>query len=98
LKDRFRNIVLDDRSVSFNTELITALELEFMLDVAQALVHSARLRTESRGSHQRTDYPARDDKNFLKHSMAYKTDGEPRIGYKDVVITRWPPGERVYGK
>jgi fumarate reductase flavoprotein subunit len=98
LKDRFRNIVLDDRSISFNTELITALELEFMLDVAQALVHSARLRTESRGSHQRTDYPARDDKNFLKHSMAYKTDGEPRIGYKDVVITRWPPGERVYGK
>jgi fumarate reductase flavoprotein subunit len=98
LKDRFRNIALDDRSVSFNTELITALELEFMLDVAQALVHSARLRTESRGSHQRTDYPARDDKNFLKHSLAYKTDAEPRIGYKDVVITRWPPGERVYGK
>jgi fumarate reductase flavoprotein subunit len=98
LKDRFRNIVLDDRSVSFNTELITALELEFMLDVAQALVHSARLRTESRGSHQRTDHPARDDKNFLRHSMAYKTDGEPRIDYKNVVITRWPPGERVYGK
>jgi fumarate reductase flavoprotein subunit len=98
LKDRFRNIVLDDRSVSFNTELITALELEFMLDIAQALVHSARLRTESRGSHQRTDFPARDDKKFLKHSMAYKTDGEPRIDYKDVVITRWPPGERVYGK
>jgi fumarate reductase flavoprotein subunit len=98
LKDRFRNIVLDDRSVSFNTELISALELDFMLDVAQALVHSARLRTESRGSHQRTDYPARDDKNFLKHSMAYKTDGEPRIDYKNVVITRWPPGERVYGK
>jgi fumarate reductase flavoprotein subunit len=98
LKDRFRNIVLDDRSVSFNTELITALELEFMLDVAQALVHSARLRTESRGSHQRTDYPARDDKNFLRHSMAYRTDGEPRIDYKNVVITRWPPGERVYGK
>jgi fumarate reductase flavoprotein subunit len=98
LKDRFRNIVLDDRSVSFNTELITALELEFMLDVAHALVHSARLRTESRGSHQRTDHPARDDKNFLRHSLAYKTDGEPRVDYKNVVITRWPPGERVYGK
>jgi fumarate reductase flavoprotein subunit len=98
LKDRFRNIILDDRSVSFNTELITALELEFMLDVAQALVHSASRRTESRGSHQRTDYPARDDKNFLKHSLAYKTDREPRIAYKDVMITRWPPGERVYGK
>ncbi len=98
LKDRFRNVQLDDRSVSFNTELISALELEFMLDVAQALVHSALFRAESRGSHQRTDYPKRDDQNFLKHSTAYKADGEPRIAYKDVVITRWPPGERVYGK
>jgi len=98
LKERFQNIHLDDRSVSFNTELMSALELEFMLDVAQALAHSALRRTESRGSHQRTDYPARDDKNFLKHSLAFRTDGEPRIEYKDVVITRWPPGERVYGK
>ncbi|OLD44456.1 MAG: fumarate reductase (quinol) flavoprotein subunit [Armatimonadetes bacterium 13_1_40CM_3_65_7] len=98
LKERFQNIHLDDHSVSFNTELMSALELEFMLDVAQALAHSALRRTESRGSHQRTDYPARDDKNFLKHSLAFRTDGEPRIEYKDVVITRWPPGERVYGK
>jgi len=98
LRERFQNIHLDDHSVSFNTELMSALELEFMLDVAQALAHSALRRTESRGSHQRTDYPARDDKNFLKHSLAFRTDGEPRIEYKDVVITRWPPGERVYGK
>ena len=47
--------------------------------------------------HQRTDYPQRDNKRFLKHSLAYRTDGEPRIEYLDVVITRWPPGERVYG-
>ena len=98
LRERFQNIHLDDHSVSFNTELMSALELEFMLDVAQALAHSALRRTESRGSHQRTDYPARDDKNFLKHSLAFRTDAEPRIEYKDVVITRWPPGERVYGK
>lgn len=98
LKERFLNVHLDDRSVSFNTELISALELEFMLDVAQALANSALRRTESRGSHQRTDYPARDDKNFLKHSLAFRTDADPRIEYKDVVITRWPPGERVYGK
>ena len=98
LKERFQNIHLDDQSVSFNTELTAALELEFMLDVAQALAHSALRRTESRGSHQRTDYPARDDKNFLKHSLAFRTDAEPRIEYKNVVITRWPPGERVYGK
>ena len=98
LKDRFKNVYLDDRSVSFNTELTTAIELEFMLELAQSLAHSALMRTESRGSHQRTDFPARDDKNFLKHSLAYRTDAEPRIGYKDVTITRWPPGERVYGK
>jgi fumarate reductase flavoprotein subunit len=98
LKERFKNLRLDDRSVSFNTELISVLELDFMLDLAQALAHSALARKESRGSHQRTDFTKRDDQNFLKHSLAFRTDGEPRIGYKDVVITRWPPGERVYGK
>ena len=69
-----------------------------MLDIAGALVHSALARTESRGSHQRTDHPARDDEKFLKHSLAYRSDdGPPRIDYLDVVITKWPPGERVYG-
>ncbi|MCZ6491131.1 MAG: fumarate reductase (quinol) flavoprotein subunit [Acidobacteria bacterium] len=98
LKDRFRNVALDDRSLSYNTELISVLELEFLLDIGQSLLHSALCRTESRGSHQRTDHTARDDQKFLKHSMAYRTDAEPRIEYKDVVITRWPPKERVYGK
>ena len=98
LKDRFSNIIMEDRSVTFNTELTSALELEFMLDVAEAIVYSALERTESRGSHQRTDFPGRDDENFLKHSLAYRNDTEPRIDYKDVVITKWPPGERVYGK
>ncbi len=98
LKQRFDQIELADHSLTFNTELTTALELEYMLDVAEALAFSALARTESRGSHQRTDFPKRDDERFLKHSMAYQTDGEPRIEYSDVVITRWPPGERVYGK
>ena len=98
LKDRFSNIIMEDRSVTFNTELTSALELDFMLDVAEAIVYSALERTESRGSHQRTDFPGRDDENFLKHSLAYRNDTEPRIDYKDVVITKWPPGERVYGK
>ena len=97
LKDRFKNIQLDDRSVSFNTELIAALELEFMIDVAESVAHSALARTESRGSHQRTDYPERDDVNFLKHSLAYRTDGDPRIEFLDVTITNWPPKERTYG-
>ena len=98
LRDRFAHVQLDDRSLTFNTELTTALELDFMLDVAESVAHSARARTESRGSHQRTDYPGRDDDAFLKHSLAFRSDGTPRIDYKDVSITRWPPAERVYGQ
>ena len=98
LRERFGNILIEDRSLTFNTELTSALELDFMLDVAEAIAHSALARTESRGSHQRTDFPERNDQKFLKHSLAYHTDNKPRINYKDVVITKWPPGERVYGK
>ncbi len=98
LHERFRNIALDDHTLSFNTELTAAMEMGFMLDVAEAIAHSALHRTESRGSHQRTEYPKRDDENFLKHSLAYRRDGgPPRIDYKDVTITKWPPGERKYG-
>ncbi len=98
LRGRFSRLSLDDRTLSFNTELTAALELDFMLDVAQAVAHAALARTESRGSHQRTDYPKRDDAQFLKHSLAYRSDGAPRIEYLDVAITRWPPAERVYGR
>ena len=98
VRGRLRDIQLDDRSNCFNTELIAALELENMIDIAHAVAHSALARTESRGSHQRTDFPDRDDPNFLKHSMAYRTDdGPPRLEYLDVVITKWPPAERTYG-
>jgi fumarate reductase flavoprotein subunit len=97
LKQRFNRIELADHSLTFNTELTAALELESMLEISEALAHCALARTESRGSHQRTDYPQRDDQRFLKHSLAYRSDGDPRIEYLDVAITRWPPGERVYG-
>ncbi len=97
LKQRIDRVELADRSRTFNTELTAALELDFMLDVGEAIATTALARTESRGSHQRTDYPKRDDERFLKHSLVYRSDGEPRIDYLDVVITRWPPGERVYG-
>jgi len=97
LKERYRQIGLADKSLSFNTELTTALELGFLLDAAEAVAFSALARQESRGSHQRTDFPERDDQRFLEHSLAYRTDGDPRIAYANVVITRWPPGERVYG-
>jgi fumarate reductase flavoprotein subunit len=97
LKGRLRDIALEDHSLTFNTELTSALELEFMLDVAETIAHSALMRTESRGSHQRTDHPKRDDIKFLAHSLAYRTAGPPRMEYLPVVITRWPPTERKYG-
>jgi len=99
LQQRFCRLSLADRSKTFNTELVSALELSFMLDVAQAMVHSALHRTESRGAHQRTDFPKRDDAKFLVHTLAYRNDdGSARIESAPVKITRWPPGERVYGR
>ena len=98
LKERYRKLTLADTSRTFNTDLMAALELGAMLDVGEAIAHSALARTESRGSHQRTDYPERDDERFLFHSLAFRGDGDPTIGYKEVTITRWPPGERVYGR
>lgn len=99
LQQRFADINLDDRSHTFNTELESALELGFMLDVAQSIVQCALHRRESRGAHQRTDYPARDDEHYLAHSLIYRNpDGSSRVEYSPVTITRWPPGERVYGQ
>ncbi len=97
LRARFENVKLDDTVLRHNTELRAALELDFLLDVAQSVAFSAIARQESRGSHQRTDFPARNDERYLKHSLAYRTDGEPQIEYGDVTITRWPPADRVYG-
>lgn len=98
LQERYRAVGITDRSMSFNTELTTAIELGFQLDAAQAVAHSALARKESRGGHQRSDFPKRDDVNYLRHSLAYKAEGDPRIDYQDVAITRWPPKERVYGR
>jgi fumarate reductase flavoprotein subunit len=99
LQERLPDVALDDRSYTFNTELVAALELSYMLDVAEAIVQSALHRRESRGSHQRTDYPERDDREFLAHSLAYRSAaGPPRVAYLPVTITRWPPGKRVYGR
>jgi fumarate reductase flavoprotein subunit len=99
LDERFAQVSLDDHSQTFNTNLVTALELSFMLDVARSMVSCARQRTESRGAHQRSDYPSRDDQKFLAHSMvSRKSDGTAQVEYQPVKITRWPPGERVYGQ
>src|ERR671923_870247 len=99
LQERFQNIAMDDHSQTFNTELVAALELSCMLDVAETIVQSALHRTESRGAHQRTDFPKRDDEKFLAHSLVFQQeDGSPRVEYLPVTITRWPPAERVYGR
>jgi fumarate reductase flavoprotein subunit len=99
LQERFRAVALHDHSRTFNTELTAALELSFMLDVAETIVQSALRREESRGAHQRTDFPARDDQRYLAHSQASRhDDGSCRVEYLPVTITRWPPGERIYGK
>ncbi len=96
LRGRFANIKVEDAKGVFNTELTTALELDFMLDLAQAVAQCALERKESRGSHTRTDFPKREDGQYLKHSLAYRTQGEPRVDYLPVTITRWQPEERKY--
>ena len=96
LRERFSNIAIDDKAEVFNTQVIAALELDCMLDVAEAVAHSALNRKESRGSHTRTDFPKRDDQNFLKHTLAHRTAQGPRIEYLPVTITRWQPEERKY--
>jgi succinate dehydrogenase/fumarate reductase flavoprotein subunit len=96
LRDRFASVGLADKERVFNTELTGVLELDFMLDVAASITHSALNRRESRGAHSRTDYPNRDDANYLKHTLAYRTDGAPRIDYLPVKITKWQPVERKY--
>jgi len=98
LQERLTRLSIEDHSYTFNTELTAALELSYMLDLAEVIVWSALQRQESRGSHQRTDHPQRDDRQFLAHSVAYRKNGAPRIEYLPVTITRWPPGKRVYGR
>jgi fumarate reductase flavoprotein subunit len=99
LQERYADVAIEDHSKTFNTERVAALELGFMLDVAEAMLSAAVRREESRGAHQRTDFPARDDTRFLAHSLARRTDtGATRVEYLPVTITRWPPAERVYGE
>jgi fumarate reductase flavoprotein subunit len=99
LQDRMANVAIEDHSRTFNTERVSALELACMLDIAEAIVQSALRREESRGAHQRTDFPARDDRRFLAHSVISRTsDRSVHVEYLPVCITRWPPAERVYGE
>ena len=97
LRQRYANIELHDKSNVYNTDLLQALELGSMLDCAEAVAVGGRDRKESRGAHQRLDFTARDDANFLKHSLTYYHPKEPpRLEYLDVVITKSKPGVRDY--
>jgi fumarate reductase flavoprotein subunit len=99
LQERVGNVGLADMSRSFNTELLAALELANMLDISECILEAGMQREESRGAHQRTDFPARDDERFLTHLLVHRNpDGTSQVEHFPVTITRWPPGERVYGR
>ncbi len=104
LRNRFLQVSVQDKGKRFNTDLLEAVELGFLLDLAEVVVYSARNRKESRGGHMRDDYPKRDDENYMQHTMAYLT-GDPHssladdhitLDWKPVVITRYQPMERKY--
>jgi succinate dehydrogenase / fumarate reductase flavoprotein subunit len=97
LKVRYASVAISDKGKRFNSDLLEAIELGFLLDLAEVLVVGARARNESRGGHFREDYPTRDDVNFMRHTMAYReSDGAIRLDYKPVVQTRYQPMERKY--
>ena len=96
LRERFKDVTVEDKGDIFNTEVTAALELDCMLDIAEAVAHSAVNRKESRGSHTRTDFPKRDDEKYLQHTLASRTPDGPKIEYLPVTITRWAPEERKY--
>jgi fumarate reductase flavoprotein subunit len=99
LRQRYAGITLQDKSRAWNTDWVTAIELGFQLEVAQAMAHSGLAREESRGAHQRLDgFEQRDDVHFLRHSLAhYQGAAAPSITYGPVTITKSPPGQRAYG-
>jgi succinate dehydrogenase / fumarate reductase flavoprotein subunit len=104
LRERYRNIGVQDKGRRFNTDLLEAVELGFLLDLAEVVVYSARNRKESRGGHMRDDYPNRDDETYMKHTMAYLSGDalsadaadHIRLDWKPVTITRYQPMERKY--
>ncbi|MBI4595968.1 MAG: FAD-binding protein, partial [Candidatus Tectomicrobia bacterium] len=96
LQERSQHISVDDKGEIFNTDLIEAIELSHLLDFSEVIVVGAIARQESRGSHFRDDYPKRDDKNWLKHTLAFKTPRGPKLEFKPVAITKYQPEERKY--
>jgi succinate dehydrogenase / fumarate reductase flavoprotein subunit len=97
LRERYaRGVVVQDKGRDFNTDLIQAIELGSMLEMADCLVTGAIARTESRGAHSRLDYPERDDDAWLRHTLAFYDDGQVRLDYRPVTITEYEPAVRSY--
>ncbi len=97
LRERYERVVVDDKGAVFNSDLTQALELGFLLELADCMVVSGLARKESRGAHARPyDYPERDDENFLRHTIVRWADGRPKLGWRPVTITKWQPQERKY--
>lgn len=96
LRQRYQNISIQDQGQRFNTDLLEAVEMGFLLDLAEVLAYTALERRESRGGHFREDYPERDDKKFMVHSMAYKNGDKIKVDWKPVTITNYQPMERKY--
>jgi succinate dehydrogenase / fumarate reductase flavoprotein subunit len=92
-----RGIVVEDKGSVFNSDLTQAIELGYLLDLAAVMLQAGLARQESRGAHSRpSDFPERDDENFLKHSITRWVDGEPQLSYAEVRMTRWEPMVRSY--
>ena len=101
LKRRYANVSIQDKGVRYNTDLLEAIELGFLIDLAEVLVVGALERKETRGGHAREDYPNRDDVNYMRHTMAYRkfeSEGKDyvEVAYKPVTVTRYQPMERKY--
>ncbi len=93
---RYENVAIQDKGKKFNTDLLEALELGYLLDLSEALLFCAIAREESRGGHYREDFPKRDDAKWLKHTLAYRKNGTYELKFKPVVITKYQPQERKY--
>jgi succinate dehydrogenase / fumarate reductase flavoprotein subunit len=97
LRERYERVVVDDKGDVFNNDLTQALELEFLLELADCMVVSGVARKESRGAHARPyDYPERDDENYMRHTLVRWVDGAPQLDWKAVTVTKWQPMERTY--
>jgi len=96
LRDRFKNVIVTDKGRTFNQSLIHTLETGWLLDLAACMCEGAVARTESRGAHSRTDFPERDDENWMKHTLSYLEDDKIRLDYSEVTVTKYQPQVRTY--